>query len=156
MPVSKSLKKVSKKVQGHEKNLHPNGRKFKQLNRANLRQEKLDKNRHERINVNEAKILRFKYLQEAVKLILKEKSADGKDVTINDIITPISENEIIEVIETFLKRDDDVLEKMKSERRPGRPASTKQDQLQQRIDKEWAEYKTGFCKNYFFLCFFLS
>jgi translation machinery-associated protein 16 len=41
-------------------------------------------------------------------------------------------------------RDDDELDKLKAARRPGRPASNKQDLLQIKVDKEKKEYKEGF------------
>lgn len=54
MPVAKSLSKVVKKVEGQEKSVHPRGRKFKQLNKATLRQAKLAKHRTERQHAKEA------------------------------------------------------------------------------------------------------
>lgn len=54
MPVAKSLHKVAKKVAGSEKSVHPRGRKFKQLNKATLRQAKLAKHKALRTNVKEA------------------------------------------------------------------------------------------------------
>lgn len=54
MPVAKSLHKVSKKVAGSEKSVHPRGRKFKQLNKATLRQAKLAKHKAVRTNAKEA------------------------------------------------------------------------------------------------------
>lgn len=44
----------------------------------------------------------------------------------------------------WVHRDDEELFEMRSERRPGRPPSTKEDLLKQRIDREIEEFKTGF------------
>lgn len=44
----------------------------------------------------------------------------------------------------FLARDSDELAKLKAARRPGRPASSRQDLLQIKTDKERQEYKEGF------------
>lgn len=54
MPVAKSLRNVAKKVEGQEKSLHPRGRKFKQLNKATLRQAKLAKHQTERNHAKSA------------------------------------------------------------------------------------------------------
>ena len=48
----------------------------------------------------------------------------------------------------YVERDRDELEKLKSERRPGRPASSRQDTLQRRMDLERNEFKTGYSKLY--------
>lgn len=44
----------------------------------------------------------------------------------------------------YLSRDDDELRKLKNERRLGRPSSTREDLLKQRITTEEREYDTGF------------
>ncbi|KAK9239799.1 translation machinery-associated protein 16, partial [Lipomyces kononenkoae] len=44
----------------------------------------------------------------------------------------------------FTNRDDAELEQLKSTRRPGRPASARQDALQTRKDFEVEEFNTGF------------
>ena len=43
-----------------------------------------------------------------------------------------------------MKRDDDELNKLKQERRPGRPPSNREDLLLQRIETEKKEYESGF------------
>lgn len=129
MPVAKSLHKVSKKVAGSEKSVHPRGRKFKQLNKATLRQAKLAKHKAVRTNAKEAEFVRYKYFREAVKLAGVES---------------FSLEEIRNLIEVYVERDRDELEKLKSERRPGRPASSRQDTLQRRMDLERNEFKTGY------------
>lgn len=163
MPISKSLKKVSKKVHGSDKSLHPNGRKFKQLNRATLREEKLSRNKSERNNLKETKskltiiiiyiyiffssnnyfkyiylfhiyliVFRYTFFKAAV---LKSEDKENHKYT---------DSELRELCKLFISRDDDTLEKLKEKRRPGRPASSQQDALQQRIDRENSEFKSGF------------
>ena len=43
-----------------------------------------------------------------------------------------------------MKRDDDELLELQANRRPGRPTSTREDRLRQRIEAEESEYNTGF------------
>ncbi|GMF62663.1 unnamed protein product [[Candida] boidinii] len=46
-------------------------------------------------------------------------------------------------IEAFIDRDNEELEEMRNERRPGRPSTKKQDLLENRIKKEKHQYLTG-------------
>lgn len=48
------------------------------------------------------------------------------------------------LIEDYLGRDDELLSTLKAERRPGRPPSTRETQLQQQLATEQAEYTSGF------------
>lgn len=45
---------------------------------------------------------------------------------------------------SFVSRDQEEVDKLQAQRRPGRPASSKQDQLTMKIEKEQKEFKTGF------------
>lgn len=144
MPVSKSLKKISKKVKGKERSLHPNGRKFKQLNRATLREEKLQKSKIERHGQKEIQLFRYKFFQQVAKTALEKAKAAESDSQSKNTAALFTESELRDVIQRYIKRDDEELEKLMEKRRPGRPASSQQDALQQRIDKEKREYKSGF------------
>ena len=44
----------------------------------------------------------------------------------------------------YLARHDEELAELKSERRPGRPSSTREDLLKQHVSTEKREYDTGF------------
>ncbi|KAK9330539.1 translation machinery-associated protein 16 [Lipomyces starkeyi] len=55
-----------------------------------------------------------------------------------------TEDEIKTIIQEFTSRDDAELEQLKLTRRPGRPASARQDALQTRKDFELEEFNTGF------------
>lgn len=153
MPVSKSLKKVAKKVKGQDKSLHPNGRKFKQMSRATLREEKLQKNKIERHGMKEAQLFRYKFFQQVAKSVVeknnkKEASDDTTTATTSDKqeITPFTEEQIKDYIVRYIARDNEELEQLKAKRRPGRPASSQQDALQTKINKEKQEYRSGFSK----------
>jgi translation machinery-associated protein 16 len=56
----------------------------------------------------------------------------------------VSIPEIQAMIEDYLGRDDEELLKLKAERRPGRPASTRQTLLDQHQAVEQGEYASGF------------
>jgi translation machinery-associated protein 16 len=58
--------------------------------------------------------------------------------------SPLSVSEIQAMIEDYLGRDDEELLKLKAERRPGRPASTRQTLLEQNQATEQGEYASGF------------
>jgi translation machinery-associated protein 16 len=58
--------------------------------------------------------------------------------------SPLSIPEIQAMIEDYLGRDDEEVLKLKAERRPGRPASTRQTLLEQNIAVEQGEYASGF------------
>lgn len=45
---------------------------------------------------------------------------------------------------SYITRDDEEVAKLRAERRPGRPSSTREDLLKQRIDTESREYDSGF------------
>ena len=45
---------------------------------------------------------------------------------------------------SYLNRDNEELLQLKAERRPGRPSSTKEDLLRQRVEVEEREYSAGY------------
>ena len=46
----------------------------------------------------------------------------------------------------YLHRNDEELSKLKKERRPGRPSSTREDMLKQKAEMERKEFETGFSR----------
>lgn len=58
--------------------------------------------------------------------------------------SPLSVAEIQAMIEDYLGRDDEELAKLKAERRPGRPPSTRQSLLETSQKTEQNEYASGF------------
>jgi translation machinery-associated protein 16 len=58
--------------------------------------------------------------------------------------SPLSVSEIQAMIEDYLGRDDEELAKLKAERRPGRPPSTRQNLLEINQKTEQDEYASGF------------
>lgn len=131
MPVGKSLSKIQKKVEktGKSASLHPQSLKLKQLNRATLRKEKISKQKATRDSLKDDKNLRIHFFKDAVNLDDK-KTYDLEEMK--------------QFINAFISRDDNELEKLKSDRRPGRPASSRQDLLENRIRQEKKEFHSGF------------
>lgn len=63
---------------------------------------------------------------------------------IPDPLRPLTDAEVHQVIEKYLRREDESLDALKAERRPGRPKSTKQNLLEQQQNQEQKEYESGF------------
>jgi translation machinery-associated protein 16 len=59
-------------------------------------------------------------------------------------VSPLSVSEIQAMIQDYLGRDDEEVAKLKAERRPGRPPSTRQTLLEQHQATEQGEYASGF------------
>lgn len=130
MPIGRSIRTVKEKIKGSEKQLHPYARKFKQVNRASLREDKLVAKKTERMHARADTSTRLLFFSQTAK-----QTPEKLSWTVD---------EIKEITEVYLARDDDELEALKKSRRPGRPSSSKQDMLQMRTDKEQHEYKTGY------------
>lgn len=60
------------------------------------------------------------------------------------LLDPNKHRKLICYFLRWVHRDDAELSRMQSERRAGRPASTKEDLLKQRINRELEEFRTGF------------
>ncbi|MCJ1446323.1 MAG: hypothetical protein MMC23_006828 [Stictis urceolatum] len=125
--VSKITKKVSRK-KGNINSLHENSRDAQRIRRASARDDKVTKLSATRAKINQPHLQRVAFFQGAAKAT----------PSVLDIA------ECQRLVEGFIHRDDEDLAKLKKERRPGRPASTRQDLLEQRIATEEREYDSGF------------
>ncbi|KAL2045649.1 hypothetical protein N7G274_002077 [Stereocaulon virgatum] len=127
----KSLAKVQKKLskkKGKISSLHENSRDAQKLRRAGARGEKLERLAAARAKANQPHMQRVAYFQGAAK------AAMG----------PIEPQRIHGLIQRYLARHDEELAELKSQRRPGRPTSTREDLLKQSIAVEDREYDAGF------------
>lgn len=132
MPVSKSLGKIQKNMTGKKFAVHPRGRKFQQLTRATLRENKVKakKKAHNEKRSNE--LARMSFIQSALNSeALKDQPT-------------FSYKETSVLIEEFISRDDDDLEELKSKRRANRPPTGRQQLLQHKRDLEMDEFRAGF------------
>lgn len=129
--MAKSLLKVQQKIQKKKSPLHPKGRKAQLLARASLRDDRVNKKKliHSMKKSEDNQIHDF--LQEYI---------NSEDQVAKE---SFELEEIKSLIQQFIDRDNDELEKLKSQRRIGRPASKKQDLLEFRIKQENHYFQTG-------------
>jgi translation machinery-associated protein 16 len=125
--LSKVAKHIAKK-KGGKKALHENSRDTQRLQRAGALDEKLNKLAGIRKRQNHPYLARVEFFQTAA----------------TEHASIFSLPDIQVLIEQYIHRDDEELETLKAERRPGRPASTREDLLKQKQNAEVGEYKSGF------------
>ncbi|EOA89545.1 uncharacterized protein SETTUDRAFT_103815 [Exserohilum turcica Et28A] len=129
--VSNRLDKVSKKItkkKGKNPNLHEGSRDTKRLQSAAQRDDKLNRLSKIRENQNRTYLSRIRTFQQYT----------------TEHESPLSVAEIQAMIEDYVGRDDEELAKLKADRRPGRPPSTRQNLLEINQKTERDEYASGF------------
>ncbi|KAI4959416.1 hypothetical protein J4E86_003138 [Alternaria arbusti] len=117
--VSNRLDKVHKKItkkKGKNPNLHEGSRDTKRLQSAAQRDEKLNR-------------------------VFRQRKDQNRTY---EHVASLSVPEIQAMIEDYLGRDDEELAQLKAARRPGRPASTRQNLLEIHQNTERDEYAAGF------------
>ncbi|KAI4241612.1 MAG: hypothetical protein L6R40_004444 [Gallowayella cf. fulva] len=127
----KDLAKVQKKIhkkKGAVSSLHENSRDAKRLRRAGARSDKLEKLASARGKALQPYLQRISFFQSAAQ------EASG----------PFTLESMQALIEIYLDRDSTELSTVQNERRAGRPPSTKEDLLKQRIQAEANEYNSGY------------
>lgn len=134
MPLSKSLSKIQKnqKSGGKKPTVHPRGRKFQQLNRGTLRENKIAAKKKAYNERRSNELARVKFIQDVIN---SETFKDKK--TFNN-------SEVAVFIQQFISRDDEELAELQKKRRQNRPPSNKQLILQQKKDSEAEEFAKGF------------
>ncbi|KAK9771599.1 putative Translation machinery-associated protein 16 [Seiridium cardinale] len=126
--LEKTRKRIAKK-KGPIEAIHQYSRDAKRLGRAQARDEKLGKVAAARKKSDQPWIERAAYFQEAVK------QHEGK---------PLQLDVVQELIKGFVHQYDEELSDLKKARRPGRPASTKEDLLKVKISTLEKEHQIGF------------
>ncbi|KAI9787639.1 MAG: hypothetical protein M1839_000170 [Geoglossum umbratile] len=128
----KNLAKVQKKIRqkrgSNANSLHENSRDAQTLRRAGAREDRLARISTARAKLNRPHLQRVAFFQQAAR--------ESKG--------PFTIESVRSLIQTYLHRDDEELSKSKRERRPGRPSSTREDLLKQKIETEKNEFKIGF------------
>ncbi|KAL8663831.1 MAG: hypothetical protein Q9202_003516 [Teloschistes flavicans] len=142
--LAKVQKQIAKKKGVAASSLHENSRDAKRLRRAGARSEKLEK----------LAAARAKAYQPYQDQILSDgpprncrtdwrggHASDRRDVlkAPNAIDMPLTAT-----LNSYLSRNAGELAAIQSERRPGRPTSSREDMLKQAIDAEDKEYASGF------------
>ncbi|KAI0475450.1 translation machinery-associated protein 16 [Xylariaceae sp. FL0804] len=127
MPTSlqRTLKSIEKK-KGKVNALHEKSRDSKRLHRAQVRDEKLRKLAASREKALQPYIERAAFFQEA----LKQNKGEA-----------LSEETIQDLIKTYVQQYDEELSEVKKARRPGRPASTREDLLKLKVANLQKEYQ---------------
>ncbi|EMG49556.1 hypothetical protein G210_5643 [Candida maltosa Xu316] len=131
MPLAHNLSKVTKNLSKSTGAIHVKGRKFKQLNRATLRDKKIQSKKLETLErkSNELSIV-FN-----IQTLLKEKYSDRDVLSLDEMKT---------IIEDFINGNSDELDRLKKERRKGRPATNRQTILEEKLKHDLHVYETGF------------
>ena len=109
--------------------MHIKGRKFKQLNRATVRDKKLKLQKLESVERKLNELLIVSFLQEQI---------------VNDEQPSYTLSEIQAFIESFIDQDRQLLEEVKQEHRKGRPISNKQKLLTEKVKHEEHLFATGY------------
>jgi len=124
----KARKAIAKK-KGPVEALHQYSRDSKRLHKAQVRDIRLEKLAATRRKTDRPHVERAAYFQEAVR------RNEGK---------PLDNETIHELIRGFVHQYDEELAEIKQARRPGRPASAREDLLKVKITNLEKEYKNGF------------
>ncbi|KAH7322870.1 translation machinery-associated protein 16 [Stachybotrys elegans] len=125
----KTRKQISKKRNGVVNSLHEKSRDSMRLHKASVRDQRLEKLAAARSKREQPIVDRVAFFQEN----LREGGGDAFDVpAIQDLIT------------TFIAQYNEEYSELKKARRPGRPASAREDLLKIKMDALETEYKQGF------------
>ncbi|OAR02566.1 hypothetical protein LLEC1_04005 [Akanthomyces lecanii] len=131
MPTSlhKTRKIISKKRGGVVNSLHAKSRDSMRLRLAHARDIRLEKQANARAIKEEPIVDRIEYFHN----YLKEKD-----------VTRLELPEVQTLIHNYVHQHDEELNEVKKARRPGRPASNREDQLKRKVDTLEEEYEKGF------------
>ncbi|KAK4231978.1 translation machinery-associated protein 16 [Podospora fimiseda] len=127
--LEKTRKQIAKKKNGQIDSLHENSRDSKRLHRAQIRDDRLKKLEASRKKNNKPLIDRVKHLVDAVR------ENDWKPLEMPAIQSAISQ---------WVNQHNEEYEQVKKTRRPGRPASAREDLLKMAIAALEKEHKDGF------------
>lgn len=131
MPIAHSLKKVSKNVGKSQGTMHIKGRKFKQLNRATLREKKLTDRKARTATQKENDMALYYFLQ----LVINEEMFKEYETFPFDKFKGL--------VEMHVMRHDDDLEEFRAQRRPGRPMTSKHQILEEKAKHDAHLWETG-------------
>ena len=126
--LAKVHKHVAKKKGSKINSLHENSRDAKRLRRAGARDDRVSKLSASRERNNKPWLDRIAFFQEHLP----------------ETLHPLKIVDIQGLIVEYLTRNDEEIGLLKAERRPGRPASTRQSLLEDQSKTEQREYDSGF------------
>ncbi|KAG7419335.1 translation machinery-associated protein 16 [Fusarium sp. MPI-SDFR-AT-0072] len=128
----KTRKQISKKRNGVVNALHEKSRDSMRLHKAGVRDQRIEKLAAARSKKEQPLVDRVAFFQQALRL----KDRDNKGAPEID--------EVQRMIHSFVHQYDEEYNETKKARRPGRPASVKEDLLKAKINILEEEYKSGF------------
>lgn len=126
--LSKVQKHVTKKKGAKATSLHENSRDARRLRNAGARDDRVARLTSVREKANKLWIDRVAFFQDRLP----------------ETLHPLEKEKIQALVQDYLARGDEELEKLKAERRTGRPASTRQTLLEQQRKMEEKEFESGF------------
>jgi translation machinery-associated protein 16 len=118
-----------KKIKGKKEQAHPNSRKANQIQRAALRDERISAATTQRSKEHMKFVNRIGFFKIAAM------STDSP--TIDDAQARV-------LVQTYIDRNKGEQADLAAARRPGRPKSSREDQLQMLYDVEMSEFRSGF------------
>ncbi|KAL2257256.1 hypothetical protein VTK26DRAFT_421 [Humicola hyalothermophila] len=127
--LEKTRKQIAKKRNGAIEALHEKSRDSKRLHRAQVRDDRLEKLAEARRKKDQPLLARATFFQQVVNELGNK---------------PLEMAVIHSKIHEFVHQYDEEYEAVKKTRRPGRPASTKEDLLRMKIYDLEKEYRDGF------------
>ncbi|KAL6852694.1 translation machinery-associated protein 16 [Amphichorda felina] len=127
--LDKTRKHISKKRNGVINALHVKSRDSMRLHKAGIRDQRLEKLASARSKREQPIYDRVCYFQESVR----EKGGE-----------PLEMEAVKELINSFIHQYDEEYDEVKKSRRPGRPASAREDLLKMKISALKTEYDQGF------------
>ncbi|KAL7619593.1 translation machinery-associated protein 16 [Parahypoxylon ruwenzoriense] len=135
--LERTRKAIAKK-KGPIDSLHQYSRDSKRLHRAQVRDEKLEK-------IAASRKKNDKPYRTSLVARFLERATFFQEALRQNGGQPLGMDVIQELIKTFVQQHDEELSEVKKTRRPGRPASAREDLLKVKIDKLQKEYQNGFC-----------
>lgn len=130
MPLIKSLKKVNKKLAKQSSgSLHVKGRKFKQLNRATERENKIKLKKSQFAEQKNHELLFYLHMQEKANETPEKVAFDEADIT--------------QFVSEYIHRNDEEILQMEKDRRPGRPMSNRHHIMIEKRNYDLHLFETG-------------
>ncbi|CAK9435706.1 uncharacterized protein LODBEIA_P04320 [Lodderomyces beijingensis] len=129
MPIAHSLNKVTKNLSKSTGSIHIKGRKFKQLNRATVREKHLHQKKLDSIEKKSNELVIVSYIQTQIE---------------NETRTEYTLQDIKNLITRYIEQDKVKLAEMEKSHRKGRPIAAKQKILQEKVKHEEHMFDTGY------------
>jgi len=126
--LAKVQKHVSKKKGSKINSLHENSRDARRLRRA---------------GASDDRVARLTAVHKKANRVWLERVAFFQD-QLPETLNPFETEEIRALVQEYLDRNNEESEQLKAERRPSRPASTRQTLLEQQMELERKEFESGF------------